>query len=78
MKPEDYPQFPDPRVREVLAAAANLCAKLVRRLETPLEAPIEELRLIEALAAVTHRPKSEEDLCLCKYCLENRGSKSRL
>lgn len=29
MKPEDFPQFDDPRVREVMAAAANLVEGII-------------------------------------------------
>lgn len=31
MTPDDFPQFPDPRVREVMAAAANLVETAARR-----------------------------------------------
>lgn len=65
MKPEDFPQFTDPRVREVMAAAANLVETAARR-GAVWESELVDLKA--ALFAAQHsRPKEDApQLCDCK------------
>lgn len=57
MTPEDFPQFPDPRVREVMAAAANL----VEAMQRGPEHEDEFFTLKTALFAAQHsKPKDQE------------------
>lgn len=71
MSPEDFPQFDDPRVREVFAAAANL----VERLDPNPNAPSNSLAgaantLKTALFAAQHsRPKANHG----GYCKHGTG-----
>lgn len=68
MTPEDFPQFPDPRVREVMAAAANLVAKMaVKTIIVPIVAEEFEA-LTQALFAAQHSMPKEPSLptpCVC-------------
>lgn len=66
MSPEDFPQFDDPRVREVMAAAANLVEELHRdyaNLEIVVERRCDDLET--ALVAAQHSKPKELDPCLC-------------
>lgn len=70
MKPEDFPQFDDPRVREVMAAAANLVeyvAEYVELFAKHGKAPItirlmgeEAAKVTEALFAAQHSKPKED------------------
>lgn len=61
MKPDDFPQFDDPRVREVMAAAANLVEALTEAGFTgeygPIQTPMGRLKT-ELFAAQHSKPKA--------------------
>lgn len=61
MKPDDFSQFDDPRVREVMAAAANLVEIMVAGVETDRYDP-EFLALKTALFAAQHTRPKEDDV----------------
>jgi hypothetical protein len=70
MSPDDFPQFDDPRVREVMAAAANLVEDLRERWEdeTPMPGLLRCTELVEeALFAAQHsRPKTLPPCLRCR------------
>lgn len=71
MKPEDFPQFDDPRVREVMAAAANLVEDIYKGRSITISADA----LKTALFAAQHsRPKEPSPLWQCgnSMCSDGR------
>lgn len=79
MKPNDFPQFPDPHAREVMAAAANLVEGIISGVFSQDDENESIYALKMALFAAQHsRPKHVEvvmDTCLggceCPKCGEN-------
>lgn len=66
MTPEDFPQFDDPRVREVMAAAANLIELIAMPIQVSM-ASFEEFRRVhdalkDALFAAQHTKPKEDRL----------------